>query len=128
MKKEIVNINGINKPLAPFNYVIKAGNLLFLTSQLSIDLKTNKILGGNIREQTRQALDNIKFLLESSGATMNDILKIVIYLRDIKDFDQMNQVYSEYFIKGQEPARVTVQAISPIENVDIEIEVTALNP
>ena len=128
MKKEIVHINGINKPLAPFNYVIKAGNLLFLTSQLSIDLKTNKILGGNIREQTRQALDNIKFLLESSGATMNDILKIVIYLRDIKDFDQMNQVYSEYFIKGQEPARVTVQAISPIENVDIEIEVTALNP
>ena len=59
---------------------------------------------------------------------MDDILKVVIYMRDINDFDQMNQVYREYFIEGQEPARVTIEAKSPIKNVDIEIEVTALIP
>ncbi|MFX1575496.1 MAG: RidA family protein [Promethearchaeota archaeon] len=128
MKKEIVKINGIRKPQSPFNYVVKAGNFLFLTSQLSIDLKTDKIIRGNIAIQTKQALENIKFLLESSGATMDDILKVVVYLRDIKDFDQMNRIYQNYFLKGQEPARVTVQAISPIKDIDIEIEVVAILP
>ena len=128
VKKEIIKINGIKHPEAPFNHVVRAGNFLFLSSQLSAELKTNKIIEGNIEEQTKQALENIKFLLESSGATMNDIIKVVIYLREIKDFDQMNRVYVEYFKKGQEPARVTVQAVSPIKNIDIEIEVIAILP
>ncbi|MBY8983606.1 MAG: RidA family protein [Candidatus Lokiarchaeota archaeon] len=128
MKKEIVEIDGIRKNQFPFNHVVKAGNFLFLSSQLSVDLKTNKILKGNITEQTRQTLENIKFLLESSGAAMNDILKVVVYMRKLKEFDKMNQVYREYFENGQEPARVTIQAKSPIKNIDIEIEVTALLP
>ena len=128
MKKEIIKINDITNTDALFNHVVKAGNFLFLSSQLSVDLKTNKILEGNITEQTRQALENIKFLLESSGTTMDYIIKIVIYMRDIKDFEQMNQVYREYFKKGQEPARITIQAISPIKNIDIEIEAIALLP
>ena len=128
MKKEIIHINNIKNTDTPFNHVIKAGNFLFLSSQLSTDLKTNKIIEGNIIEQTRQALENIKFLLESSGATMNDIIKVVVYMREIKDFDQMNRIYREYFKKGQEPVRVTIQAVSPIENIDIEIEVIAVLP
>lgn len=128
MRKEIMNIGGIKTPTAPFNHVVKAGNFLFLSSQLSADLKTNKIIGGNIIEQTSRALENIKFLLESCKATMDDIIKVVVYLRDINDFDKMNQVYREYFTKGQEPARVTIQAISPIKNINIEIEVIALLP
>jgi 2-iminobutanoate/2-iminopropanoate deaminase len=128
MKKEIIKIKGIQQPDAPFNHVVRAGNLLFLSSQLSADLKTNVILEGNVIEQTRQALENIKFLLETSGASMNDIVKVVIYMREIKDFNQMNRVYREYFKKGQEPARVTIQAVSPIENIAIEIEVIATLP
>ena len=128
MKKEIVIINGIKNPDAPFNHVVRTGNFLFLSSQLSADLKRNKILEGTIIEQTRQALENIKFLLGSSDATLNDIVKVVIYMKEIKDFDQMNRVYREYFKKGQEPARVTIQAVSPIENIDIEIEVIAVLP
>ncbi|MHA2087446.1 MAG: RidA family protein [Promethearchaeota archaeon] len=128
MKKEIIKINTIKSPDGPFNHVVKGGNLLFLTSQLSADLKTNKILKGDITEQTRQAMENIKFLLESLGSTMNDILKVVVYMRKVKEFDKMNRVYSEYFEKGQEPARVTIQAKSPIKNIDIEIEAIALLP
>ncbi|MHA2009232.1 MAG: RidA family protein [Promethearchaeota archaeon] len=128
MKKEIITVSGIKSPDAPFNHIVKAGKFLFLSSQLSIDLKTNIILDGNIAEQTRQTLENIKFLLESSGVSMNDIVKVVVYMREIGNFEQMNQVYREYFKKGQEPARVTIQAVSPIENIDIEIEVIALLP
>jgi len=128
MKKEIVNIPSIKVPDSPFNYVLRAGNFLFLTSQLSVNLQTGKILGGDITKQTRQALENVKFLLESSGATMDDVVKTVVYMRDVNDFDKMNQVYREYFIRGREPARVTVQASSPIEDIDIEIEVIVVLP
>jgi 2-iminobutanoate/2-iminopropanoate deaminase len=128
MLKEVVNIPKISIPDSPFNHVVKAGDFLFLTSQLSTDLETGKILIGDIDKQTEKALENIKFLLESCNATMDDIVKVIIYMRDVSDFDKMNQVYREYFRKGQEPARVTVQAPSPIKGVDIEIEATAVLP
>jgi 2-iminobutanoate/2-iminopropanoate deaminase len=56
---------------------------------------------------------------------MDDIVKVVVYMRNIKEFNKMNAVYRKYFVKGNEPVRVTVQAMSPIEGIDIEIEVTA---
>ncbi len=126
MKKEIIMIDGVPKPDSPFNHVIKAGGFLFLTSQLSCDLKTNRIIGGTMEEQTRRALDNVKFLLQASGSAMSDIVKVVIYMRDLSKFMNMNAVYREYFGDGEEPARVTVQAPSPIEEIDIEVEVTAV--
>jgi 2-iminobutanoate/2-iminopropanoate deaminase len=128
MKKEIVKIDGIIEPPSPFSHVVKAGGFIFLSSQLSVDLKTHKILGGNIRKQTTQALENIKFLLESSGSSMENIVKVMVYMKDVKkDFKDMNEVYRKYFKKGQEPARVTVQALSPIEDIDIEIEAIAIS-
>jgi 2-iminobutanoate/2-iminopropanoate deaminase len=126
LKKEIIKIKGIKKPDSPFNHVVKAGDFLFLTSQLSQDLKTGRIVGGTIEEQTKQALDNVKFLLESSGSAMNDIVKVVICMRDVSKFGEVNAVYREYFEEGEEPSRVTVQAPSPLSEIDIEIEVTAV--
>lgn len=128
MKKEIIDVSGVRAPESPFNHVVRAGKLLFLTSQLSANLRTGRILGGTIVEQTSQALENVEFLLESCGATMDDIVKVVIYMRDVSHFDEMNRVYRQYFTKGQEPARVTIQAPSPIDGVDIEIEVIAVLP
>jgi 2-iminobutanoate/2-iminopropanoate deaminase len=125
MKKEVMNLPGIAVPGSPLNHVVRVGETLYLTSQLSADLKTGKIIKGNITEQTRRALNNIKFLLESSGSSMDNIVKSVVYMRDVTKFEDMNKVYREYFKKGQEPARVTIQAPSPIQDIDIEIEVTA---
>lgn len=125
MKKEIIKVKGVAKPHSPFNHVVRASGFLFLTSQLSCDLKTGRIVGGTVGEQTRRALDNVKFLLQSSGSTMSDIVKVTIYMRDVGKFGEMDAVYREYFGEGEEPARVTVQAPSPLSEVDIEIEVTA---
>lgn len=126
MKKEIIRIEGIASPDVPFNHVVKAGGFLFFSSQLSVDLKTNEILPGSVSEQTRKALENLQFLLESSGGTMEDIVKVVIYLRDNKDFAEMNGVYREFFEPGHEPTRVTIQSPSPIESIDVEIEAIAV--
>ena len=129
MKKEIIQVKGIIVPPSPFNHIVKAGNFIFLSSQLSADIKIHKILDGDIKKQTKQALENIKFLLESAGSSMDNIVKCVIYMKDVKkDFDVMNEVYSTYFKEGKEPARVTVQALSPIDKIDIEIEATAVVP
>lgn len=126
MKKEIIKILGIMNPPSPFSHVVKAGDFLFLSSQLSVNLKVHKILGGDIKQQTKQAMENIKFLLESSGSKMEDVVKVSIYMRDINDFNAMNEVYREYFKKNEEPVRVTIQAISPIKGIDIEIEAIAI--
>jgi 2-iminobutanoate/2-iminopropanoate deaminase len=79
-----------------------------------------------MKEQTRNALNNVKFLMQASGGTMKDVVKVVIYMRDPSKFGEMDAVYREYFEEGEEPARVTVQAPSPIEKVDVEVEVTAV--
>jgi 2-iminobutanoate/2-iminopropanoate deaminase len=126
LKKEVIKIDGVSKPDGPFNHVVKTGGFLFLTSQLSCDLKTSRIIGGTIEEQTRRALENVKFLLRASGSAMSDVVKVVIYMRDLSKFGDMNSVYREYFGAGEEPVRVTIQASSPIEEIDIEVEVTAV--
>jgi len=126
MKKKIIKIEGVASPPAPFNHVVKAGGFLFFSSQLSADIRTNEIVPGSVLEQTRRALENLKFLLEASGGKMDDIVKVVVYLRDVKDFDEMNGVYREYFEPGEEPTRVTVQAPSPIESIAVEIEAIAV--
>lgn len=126
MKKEIINIEGINNRPGTFHHVVKANGFLFLSSQLSCDLKTGEIIPGNIKEQTKRAMDNIKFLVESAGSKMEDIIKVVIYMRDTKYRKDINEVYSQYFEIGTEPTKVSVQAPSPISGVDVEIEVTAI--
>jgi len=70
-------------------------------------------------------MENIKHLLSNSGSSMEHVLRVRVYMRNVSEFGQMNRVYREYFKEKDEPARVTVQAPSPIEGIDIEIEVTA---
>jgi 2-iminobutanoate/2-iminopropanoate deaminase len=126
MKKEIMKIKGLAKPPSPFNHVVRAGDFLFLSSQLSVDLHTHTLLKGTIAEQTKQALENIKFLLESCGSGMDNIVKVVVYMKDVGQFSEMNRVYREYFQEGKEPARVAIQALSPLPDIDIEIEAVAM--
>lgn len=126
MKKEILPVAGVRKPDAPFNHVVKAGSVLYLTSQLSCNLATGDIIAGDIETQTRRALENVKYLLEEANSSLANVIKVTVYMRDVSQFKTMNEVYRKYFAGGTEPARVTVQAASPIDGVDIEIEVMAL--
>ena len=127
MQKQIIKIPSIKKPPTGFSHVIKAGNFIFLSSQLSVDLKTGELLLVDIPRQTERAMENIKYLLKQCDCTMDDIEKIVIYFRDPNDRKKINEVYKKYFSEGQEPAKVSVQAASPIKGIDIEIEATAIS-
>src|SRR3990167_1501733 len=126
MKKQIVNLTGVKKPTTGFSHVVKDGDFIFLSSQLSADLKTGEIIKGNVKKQTQKAMENIKYLLSQCDCSMDNVVKIVIYFRNIKDRREINEVYKLYFTPGQEPAKVSVQAPSPIEGIDVEIEATAV--
>lgn len=126
MKKEIVHIPGIINNPGTFHHVVKVGGLLFLSSQVSADLTTGKILPGTIAEQMARAMENIKFLLESCGSRMDDVVKVVIYMRNVNDRSAINDIFRQYFTAGQEPAKISVQAPSPIAGIDVEIEATAV--
>ena len=82
MRKEVMDIPGIQTPDSPFNHVVRAGDFLFLASQASTDLRPGRILPGNIAEQTKQALENVRFLLDFCSAYMDDVVKVVVYMRD----------------------------------------------
>ena len=116
----------MKKPTTGFSHVVKAGDFIFLSSQLSADLKTGEIIKGNVKKQTQKAMENIKYLLSQCDCSMDNVVKIVIYFRNIKDRREINEVYKLYFTPGQEPAKVSVQAPSPIEGIDVEIEATAV--
>lgn len=127
MKKQVVELRDVFKPITGFSHVVKAGGFVFLSSQLSADLKTGKLIAGNIQEQTKRTMDNIKYLLNHCGNSMDDIVKMVIYFRNPSDRQVINKVYKQYFTSGYEPTKVSVQAPSPIPEIDIEIEATAID-
>ena len=125
MKKAIIQVPGVKTTGLPFSHVVKAGGILYLSSQLSCDLQTGLIIPGDVAAQTRRALENIKYLLSNAGSSMEHVLRVHVYMRSVSEFEEMNRVYREYFGEGEEPARVTVQAPTPIKGIDVEIEVTA---
>lgn len=121
---------GINHPDRAAHFVTGAfsdgiliDNLLFVSGQASVDFKTSKFVLGTIEEETRRTLENIKSIVESTGASMKNIVKCTVYLSDIKEFDRYNEIYSGYF-KGVKPARTTIQAVLG-KGIKIEIDCIA---
>ncbi|MBC7092300.1 MAG: RidA family protein [Nitrososphaeria archaeon] len=123
MVKEIVKTERAPTPIGPYSQAIKAGSFLFISGQGPIDPKTGKKVEGDIKEQTRQVLENIKGILEAAGLTLENVVKVNVYLKNMNDFPKMNEVYKEYF-RLNYPARTTVQAIPPAD-IDIEIDAIA---
>jgi len=123
--KEIIQTENAPKPIGPYSQAIRAGNFIFLSGQIPIDPKTGELVKGDIRQQTQQVLENIRGVLESQGLGMQDMVKANIFLRDMGNFNQMNEVYATYF-SSNPPARSTVEVGKLPRNADIEIEAIAI--
>lgn len=126
MGKKVIQTEKAPKPIGPYSQAIRAGNFIFLSGQLPIDPSTGEMVSGDIRQQTRQVLENIKGVLESQGMGMQDVVKVNIFLRDMGNFNQMNEIYATYF-SSDPPARSTVEVGKLPRNADIEIEAIALS-
>ena len=109
------------KALGPYSQGVKAGCFIFLSGQLGLDPETNEFAEGGIAEQTRQALSNLKHVIESGGSSLENVVKTTVFLNDMNDFQAMNAVYGEFF-KSNPPARSTVQVAALPKNGLVEIE------
>lgn len=124
MVKEVVFTEKAPKPIGPYSQAVKVGSWLFVSGQIPIDPRTGDIVGNDIEVQTRRVLENVKAILEEAGYTLDDVVKVTVYLVDLNDFPKFNKVYSEYF-KDKPPARTTVQVAGLPRNSRIEIDVIA---
>lgn len=125
MEKKVVYTEKAPKPIGPYSQAIIFGDFIFTSGQIPLDPKTNQIVQGDIKEQTRQVLENLKAVLEEAGATFDDVVKVTIYMKDLGEFAQMNEVYSQYF-KNSPPARTTVEVSRLPRDVKIEIDLIAV--
>jgi 2-iminobutanoate/2-iminopropanoate deaminase len=125
MKKKVIQTEKAPKAIGPYSQAIQAGNFLFLSGQIPLDPKTGELVKGDIRQQTQQVLENIKGVLESQKLGMEDVVKVTIFLKDIGNFNQVNEVYATYF-PSSPPARSTLEVAKLPRDADIEIEAIAV--
>jgi len=125
VKKKVIQTEKAPKAIGPYSQAIQAGNFLFLSGQIPLDPKTGELVKGDIRKQTQQVLENIKGILESQGLGMENVVKVTIFLKDIANFNQVNEVYATYF-PSSPPARSTVEVAKLPRDADIEIEALAI--
>ena len=124
ISKEIINTRKAPAAIGPYSQAIKFNNLVFISGQIAIHPKENMLVNGDIEIQTRQVIENIKAILEDIGSSLEKVLKVTIFITDMKDFDQINRVYSEYFGISL-PARACVEVSNLPKGAKIEIEAIA---
>jgi len=125
MEKKVIETEKAPRAIGPYSQAIQAGNFLFLSGQIPLDPKTGDLVKGDIRQQTKQVLENIKGVLESQKLGMENVVKVTLFLKDIGNFNQVNEVYATYF-QSSPPARSTVEVAKLPRDAEIEIEAIAL--
>ncbi len=124
INKKVIKTDRAPAALGPYSVGIQAGHFVYTSGQLGIDPKTGAIVEGGIEAETRQALTNVKNILEAAGSSLDLVVKTTVFLRDMGDFAKMNAVYAE-FLGTESPARSAVQVTLP-KNGAVEIETIAL--
>jgi 2-iminobutanoate/2-iminopropanoate deaminase len=123
--KKIISTDKAPKAIGPYSQAVLCNGMAFLSGQIPLDPATNKIVEGDIVAQTERVLNNLKAVLEASGASLGSVVKTTVFLQDMTEFAQMNAVYERFFPENP-PARSTVQAARLPRGVGIEIDCIAL--
>ncbi|HEY4322823.1 MAG TPA: RidA family protein [Mucilaginibacter sp.] len=125
--KTVINTNNAPAPIGPYSQAISVGNFVFVSGQIAINRATGELVLDDIKTETKQVMENIKFILTEAGINFSNIVKTTIFLKDMQSFSDVNEIYGTYF-KDQFPARETVQVAGLPKNVNLEISVTAFKP
>jgi 2-iminobutanoate/2-iminopropanoate deaminase len=123
--RQAVSAPNAAKPIGPYSPAIRAGNLLFLSGQVGFDPSTGALVGRDISEQTDQVMRNIGALLKAAGTDFAHVVRTTVFLADMDEFAQMNEVYARYVVDPP-PARSTVQVARLPRDARVEIDVIAV--
>lgn len=123
--KKAIQIPGAPAPIGPYSQAILKENTLYVSGQIPLDPTTGKLVDINIKESTKRVMDNISSLLKEADMNFDNVVKCSIFLKDLNNFAQVNDVYSTYF-NDTPPARETVEVARLPMDVEIEISCIAI--
>ena len=124
MEKRVVHTPKVPPARVPLSQAIKVGDWVFASGQLGMDPRTGRLAEGGIRAETRQVCENLKAVLEAGGSSLAKVVKVTIYLADLGELMEMNEIFSTYF-PNDPPARTTFQAAGLVAGARVEIEAIA---
>jgi len=122
--KDIVLTDKGPKPIGPYSQAVKSNGFLFASGQVALDPRNNEFIGGDIRQQTERAMENIKAVVEAAGSNLHHVVKTTVFLKDMNDFAAMNEAYGKYFTAAP-PARSPGQVARLPKDALVEIEAIA---
>ncbi len=125
MEKQIVNTANAPSPIGPYSQAILADNTLYISGQICLDPTTGSLKNKDIQEETHQVMQNLKSILSEAGTNFSHVVKTTIFLTDMNQFGQVNEVYGRYF-ESVFPARETVQVSALPKFVNVEISMIAV--
>lgn len=124
MEKKIIRTDNAPAPIGPYNQAVQFGNMLFISGQIPIDPATGNLVQDNIQAEARQVMKNLEAVLKEAGMDFSNVIKTSIFLMDMGQFAQVNEIYGEYF-GDDAPARETVQVAGLPKGVNVEISMIA---
>ena len=125
MTREIVFTKQAPAAIGPYSQAVRTQDLIFVSGQIPIDPATGQLVSGDIRAETRQAMQNLKAILTAAGSSLGNIVKTTLYISDMDQFAVINEVYAEFFT-DQPPARACVEVARLPRDVGVEVEAVAL--
>ena len=127
MKKKIITTLNAPAPLGPYNQAVKAGNTLYISGQIPIIAKNMELFSGTIKEETQLVMQHLEAILDAAEMNFSQVVKASIFLDDMENFGQVNEVYGSYFDTDTAPARETVAVKTLPKSVRIEISMIAVD-
>ena len=124
MKEAIFNKEATDV-IGQYSQAIQHGKMIFVSGQLPVTPSSGEIQSGDVREQTRQSLDNLRAILEKAGTDLSAVVKTTVFIQNMSDFSSVNEIYSTYF-SGTYPARTCVEVARLPKNALVEIEAIAV--
>ncbi|HZH36429.1 MAG TPA: RidA family protein [Flavisolibacter sp.] len=125
MAKEIIHTSSAPAPIGPYNQAVIAGDTLYISGQICIDPATGNLKNRDIQDETHQVMQNLRNILTEAGMNFSNVVKTTIFITDMNQFSEINEVYGKYF-DGQFPARETVQVSALPKFVNVEISMIAV--
>jgi len=123
--REAVSTPNAPKAIGPYSQAIKANGFVFVSGQVAFDPATGNLISGGVEQQTEQVMKNLSAVLEAAGSGWDKVIKTSVFLKNMSEFGQMNEVYAKFFTSAP-PARTTVEVARLPRDVSVEIDVIAL--
>lgn len=125
MRKKVIHTEKAPKAIGPYSQAIRTESFIFTAGQVGLDPSTGELVAGTVEEQTRQALSNLRNVIEAAGSSMDNVVKTTVFLKDMADFPKMNAIYAEFFGENP-PARSTVAVVALPKGGLVEVEAVVI--